>query len=98
MAVAALALLPLGYIAWYTVDLGWAGVQELVFRPRVGELVWNTARLVLGTVLCCAVLPAVIGAAAGSAVGGWLGIAGAVLLAAGAGLHIHRRRRDRTGC
>lgn len=49
-------------------------------------------------VLCCAVLPAVIGAAAGSAVGGWLGIACAVLLAAGAGLYIHRRRRDRRGC
>jgi iron(III) transport system permease protein len=56
VAVAALALLPLGYIAWYTVDLGWDGIRELVFRPRVGELLWNTARLVLGTVLCCAVL------------------------------------------
>ena len=56
VAVAALALLPLGYIAWYTADIGWAGVRELVFRPRVGELLWNTARLVVGTVLCCAVL------------------------------------------
>ena len=56
VGVAALALLPLGYIAWYTVDLGWAGVRELVLRPRVGELLWNTARLVLGTVVCCAVL------------------------------------------
>lgn len=54
--MAALALLPLGYIAWYTVELGWDGVRELVFRPRVGELLWNTARLVLGTVLCCVVL------------------------------------------
>jgi iron(III) transport system permease protein len=56
ICVAALALLPLGYIAVYTVDVGWDGVRELVFRPRVGELLWNTARLVLGTVLCCAVL------------------------------------------
>jgi iron(III) transport system permease protein len=56
VCVAALALLPLGYIAAYTVDVGWSGVQELVFRPRVGELLWNTARLVLGTVVCCAVL------------------------------------------
>nr|WP_239520370.1 iron ABC transporter permease [Blastococcus saxobsidens] len=56
VAVAALALLPLGYIAWYTADIGWAGVRELVFRPRVGELLWNTTRLVVGTVACCAVL------------------------------------------
>ncbi|WP_308123720.1 ABC transporter permease [Modestobacter marinus] len=54
--VAALALLPLGYIAAYTVDVGWSGIQELVFRPRVAELLWNTARLVVGTVLCCGVL------------------------------------------
>ncbi|TFV87362.1 iron ABC transporter permease [Blastococcus sp. CT_GayMR16] len=56
VCVAALALLPLGYIAVYTVDVGWSGVRELVFRPRVAELLWNTARLVLGTVLCCGVL------------------------------------------
>jgi iron(III) transport system permease protein len=54
--VAALALLPLGYIAGYTVDVGWSGIRELVFRPRVAELLWNTTRLVGGTVLCCAVL------------------------------------------
>jgi iron(III) transport system permease protein len=56
VCVAALALLPLGYIAAYTVDVGWSGIRELVFRPRVGELLWNTTRLVGGTVLCCAVL------------------------------------------
>ncbi|MDT0278044.1 ABC transporter permease [Blastococcus goldschmidtiae] len=56
LAVAALALLPLGYIAWYSADLGWSGIRELVLRPRVGELLWNTVRLVLGTVLCCGVL------------------------------------------
>jgi iron(III) transport system permease protein len=56
VAVAALALLPLGYIAWYTADIGWSGIRELVFRPRVGELLWNTTRLVAGTVACCAVL------------------------------------------
>lgn len=54
--VALLALVPLGYIAVYTVDLGWAGVRELVWRPRVGELLWNTARLVVGTMACSAVL------------------------------------------
>jgi iron(III) transport system permease protein len=56
VCVAALALLPLGYIAGYTVDVGWSGIQELVFRPRVAELLWNTARLVVGTVACCVVL------------------------------------------
>jgi hypothetical protein len=39
----------------------------------------------------------VIGAAAGSAIGGWLGIACAVLLAVGAGLFMHRRR-GQEGC
>jgi hypothetical protein len=45
-------------------------------------------------VLCCAVGPAILGAVAGSAIGGWLGIACAVLLAAGIGLFLHRRRRQ----
>jgi hypothetical protein len=45
-------------------------------------------------VLCCAVGPAVIGAAAGSLVGGWLGIACAVILAAIVGLALHRRSRS----
>jgi hypothetical protein len=48
-------------------------------------------------VLCCAVGPAVIGAVAGSAVGGWLGIACAVVLAAVVGLVLHRRGRARGG-
>jgi len=43
-------------------------------------------------VLCCAVGPAVIGAVAGSAIGGRLGIACAVVLAAVAGLLLHHRR------
>jgi hypothetical protein len=47
-------------------------------------------------ILCCAVGPAVVGAAAGSAVGGWLGIACAVLLTAAVAWVLHRRRR--TGC
>jgi hypothetical protein len=48
-------------------------------------------------ILCCAVGPAAIGAAAGATVGGWLGIACAVLVAAIAGLFLHRRR-GRDGC
>jgi hypothetical protein len=46
-------------------------------------------------VLCCAVGPAVIGAVAGTAIGGWLGIACAVILAGGVGLALHRRARRR---
>ena len=42
-------------------------------------------------VLCCAVGPAVIGAVAGTAIGGWLGIVCAVILAAAVGLFLHRR-------
>jgi hypothetical protein len=49
-------------------------------------------------VLCCAVGPAVIGAVAGSAVGGWLGIACAVILAAAIGLVLRRRTRQDGGC
>ena len=49
-------------------------------------------------VLCCAVGPAVIGAAAGSAVGGLLGIACAVILAAVVGLALHRRGRSGRAC
>ena len=54
--MAALALLPLAFIVGYTVDVGWSGIRELVFRPRVAELLWNTGRLVVGTVVLCAVL------------------------------------------
>jgi iron(III) transport system permease protein len=56
VSVAALSLLPLAYIAWYTVDVGWSGIRDLVFRERVAELLWNTGRLVVGTVAVCAVL------------------------------------------
>jgi Mn2+/Fe2+ NRAMP family transporter len=49
-------------------------------------------------VVCCAVGPAVIGAVAGSAIGGWLGIACAVILAVVVGLILHRRTRSRGSC
>lgn len=55
-AVAVLALVPLIFVVAGMVEVGWAGVRELVFRPRVAELLGNTARLVVGTVLLCAVL------------------------------------------
>ena len=49
-------------------------------------------------VVCCAVGLAVIGAVAGSAIGGWLGIACAIILAAVVGLVLHRRTRRQGGC
>ncbi len=49
-------------------------------------------------VLCCAIGPGIIGAGAGSAVGGWLGIAVACVAAAGAGFALYLRGRKRGGC
>lgn len=54
--VALLALLPLGYIIGYTISTGWSEVQRLIFRPRTAELLWNTARLVAGCMVFCAVI------------------------------------------
>lgn len=54
--VALLALVPLGFVVGYTISIGWAETQRLVFRPRTAELLWNTARLVGGSVLLCAVI------------------------------------------
>ncbi|WP_183929028.1 ABC transporter permease [Rhizobium mongolense] len=40
--VAITSLVPLGFIGWITINVGWQTVKELVFRPRVGELLVNT--------------------------------------------------------
>ena len=48
-------------------------------------------------IVCCAVGPAVIGAAAGSVIGGWLGIVCAVVLAGALGLFLYKRSRSK-GC
>ena len=54
--VALLALLPLGFILWVGVQSGWETVSALVFRPRVGELLVNTALLVVLTIPICVTL------------------------------------------
>ena len=54
--IAAFSLLPLGYVVVMTGNAGWATIQKLVFRPRVGELLFNTLALVLITVPICVVL------------------------------------------
>jgi iron(III) transport system permease protein len=48
--VAALALVPLGFVVVYTVITGPQEAWDLLVRPRVGMLVWNTVRLVVCTI------------------------------------------------
>lgn len=43
--VAVAALLPLGFVIGVTLQIGWQQAAALVFRPRVGELLVNTALL-----------------------------------------------------
>lgn len=50
------ALLPLAFVVWVAVQTGWATDSALIFRPRVLELLINTALLLLLTVPLCAVL------------------------------------------
>src|SRR5690348_16477268 len=53
--VAAAALLPVGFVAGVTLRTPAALVAELLFRPRVGELLANTALLLaLAVPLCIA--------------------------------------------
>lgn len=47
--VAALALLPLFFIAWIAIATGWDTAYALIVRPRVGELLVNTVLLELFT-------------------------------------------------
>ena len=54
--VAALALIPFGYVVGATYEMGWSQFQELLFRPRVAELLTNTSMLLLGTITVTVVL------------------------------------------
>src|SRR5512133_3306456 len=56
VAVALLALLPLGFVVWQTIETGWAEASRLVFRDRTAELLWNTLRLTAGCVAATPVL------------------------------------------
>ncbi len=55
-ALSVLALLPLGFVVSVAVDTGWQTVKALVFRPRVAELLLNTALLVMLTLPICIVV------------------------------------------
>ncbi|GFG49793.1 iron ABC transporter permease [Mycolicibacterium agri] len=48
--------IPLGYVVWGAISVGWSRAYELVVRPRVGELLINTVSLVVVTVPLCAVI------------------------------------------
>ncbi|WP_252275159.1 iron ABC transporter permease [Nocardioides sp. LMS-CY] len=50
LLVAATSLLPLGFVVVSTAELGPAEAWDLVTRPRFDDLVWNTARLLVGGV------------------------------------------------
>lgn len=50
------ALLPLGFIIWVGIETGWATDSALIFRARVGQLLLNTALLLVITLPLCAIL------------------------------------------
>ncbi|HEY5819194.1 MAG TPA: iron ABC transporter permease [Mesorhizobium sp.] len=54
--VSLVSLIPLGFIVWVAIQTGWTRIVELVFRPRIGELLVNTALLELFTVPIAIVL------------------------------------------
>ena len=56
LAVVLLALIPLFFVAGYTVSIGWDQARDLVFRSRVAELLGNTAALVAGAVAASVVI------------------------------------------
>ena len=56
MLVAATSLLPLGYVVVSSAQLGPGEAADFLVRPRVGELLWNTTRLLVGGVLVSVVL------------------------------------------
>jgi iron(III) transport system permease protein len=55
-ALVAATFIPLGYVVWGTISVGWRRAYELVVRPGVGELLFNTVALVILTVPLCVVI------------------------------------------
>ena len=56
IAISLLALLPLAFVVWVSLQTGWQTASALIFRPRVGQLLVNTALLVVLTVPLCILL------------------------------------------
>ena len=53
MLVSLLALLPIAFVIGVSWQIGWAQIEALVWRLRVGELLANPGLLVLFTVPLC---------------------------------------------
>lgn len=56
IVISALALLPLAFVMFITLTTGWATIVQLVWRPRVFELLSNTLALILITLPLCVLL------------------------------------------
>jgi iron(III) transport system permease protein len=56
IVVALVSAIPLLFVIGYTVSIGWDAAWRLIVRPRVGELLVNTAELVVGCMMLCAAL------------------------------------------
>ena len=54
--VALVALVPLGYVVVSSSSLGAQAALDFLVRPRIGELLWNTSRLLVGGVLLSVLL------------------------------------------
>ncbi|MCU1565449.1 MAG: ABC-type Fe3+ transport system, permease component [Pseudarthrobacter sp.] len=54
--IALFSLVPLGYVVYMTVATGWDTAVELIFRPRVAELLLNTLLLMAATIPLCLLL------------------------------------------
>jgi iron(III) transport system permease protein len=56
LLVALVSMIPLFFVVIYTISIGWDEAWSLVVRPRVGELLGNTMKLMAGAVVLSAVL------------------------------------------
>lgn len=54
--VALATLIPLFFVILASIGVGWHEAYRLIVRPRVGELLGNTTRLILGAVPLCAAI------------------------------------------
>lgn len=54
--VVLLALIPLFFVAGYTISIGWDQARDLVWRSRVAELLSNTTRLTVACILISVVI------------------------------------------
>jgi iron(III) transport system permease protein len=54
--VTLIAVIPLIFVIGYTIEIGWTEAWDLIVRPRVGELLMNTAMLSAGCMALCVVI------------------------------------------